>query len=569
MRKYLVIYFLIFIFVAFSSFVYFQNSYNEVIKVISPKEILIDLNKDKNSDEVIVIPSVYTFSTHLDKNKDSIYHLKISKEDSLKMGYLAEEYAKLTLEGKKVKIIGRDVFVNGVNYRDLLINNGFALPYGEKTSAAFESKLNKAKKLKLVILNNKSFKYHRLDCEYGLKSSNFVIMPKTHVPREAVPCKFCLENKSINNKQIKVSKPSSYIQNKDIKMVLSDMTKKTKPDNGCDEKICKFLVNEINSAKESIDFAIYGYVKNLTIENALKDALARGVKIRFVFDSDASNTNYYPDTYYLATIFKDNNFDKTREIMHNKFFIFDNKKVLTGSTNLSNSDMSAFNSNVMILINSAEIASIYKREFEQMYSGKFHNKKAIVAKKNDSNVRVYFSPKDEIIINEVIPLISKAKDYIYIPTFILTHEKLIQNLILAKQRGVNVKIILDSTNQRNLSKIKVLRGSNIPVKTENFAGKLHSKSIVVDDKYLIIGSMNFSISGESRNDENVLIIENEELAKFYKQFFEYLWVKIPDKWLKYTARSESPDSIGSCFDGVDNDFDGNIDLEDEGCKTFR
>ena len=107
------------------------------------------------------------------------------------------------------------------------------------------------------------------------------------------------------------------------------------------------------------------------------------------------------------------------------------------------------------------------------------------------------------------------------------------------------------------------------VKTENYAGKLHSKSIIIDDKYLVIGSMNFSLSGENKNDENVIILENPELAKEYRIFFEYLWKKIPDKWLKMTARAESPDSAGSCSDGIDNDFDGNIDLKDEGCKVKK
>ena len=39
--------------------------------------------------------------------------------------------------------------------------------------------------------------------------------------------------------------------------------------------------------------------------------------------------------------------------------------------------------------------------------------------------------------------------------------------------------------------------------------------------------------------------------------------KIPDIWLTKNAASESHDSLGSCFDGIDNDFDGKIDEVDE------
>jgi len=81
-----------------------------------------------------------------------------------------------------------------------------------------------------------------------------------------------------------------------------------------------------------------------------------------------------------------------------------------------------------------------------------------------------------------------------------------------------------------------------------------------------MGSMNFSNSGENKNDENMLIITNPRLAQSYKNFFNYLWEIIPDRYLKYNPKAESPESIGSCSDGVDNNFNGKIDKEEELCK---
>ena len=113
---------------------------------------------------------------------------------------------------------------------------------------------------------------------------------------------------------------------------------------------------------------------------------------------------------------------------------------------------------------------------------------------------------------------------------------------------------------------KILRENKIPLKTENYAGKLHSKSMIIDDEYIILGSMNFSNSGENKNDENTVVISNAELSKHYKEFFMYLWNKIPDTYLTQNARPESKDSVGSCSDGIDNDFDGLIDSADTSCK---
>ena len=106
--------------------------------------------------------------------------------------------------------------------------------------------------------------------------------------------------------------------------------------------------------------------------------------------------------------------------------------------------------------------------------------------------------------------------------------------------------------------------NGIEVKTENYAGKMHSKTIIIDDKYSIIGSMNFSNNGEKRNDENMLIIEDKEITQFLKSSFLHLWHKIPNKYLTIDPRPESLESFGSCSDGIDNDFDGKIDSKDKG-----
>ena len=80
--------------------------------------------------------------------------------------------------------------------------------------------------------------------------------------------------------------------------------------------------------------------------------------------------------------------------------------------------------------------------------------------------------------------------------------------------------------------------------------------------------MNFSYSGTDKNDENIVIIKNKDFAAAYKNFFLYLWVKIPNKYLKQNASPESPESTGSCSDGVDNNFNGKIDSEEEACKGY-
>ena len=418
--------------------------------------------------------------------------------------------------------------------------------------AAFNKMINSVRKGNYVIYDlDKEIAY---PVSKSINSKNFVIIRKNHLKFKEAP------------KPEKIFK-KNYFEDGNIKIILSDFTTKLKPDRSCDTNLCKEILDNINNSKSSIDIAIYGYSSVPEIEKAIKSAIKRGVKVRLVYDDDGRGENIYPDTGKIATLIKnkmsDKNSKEAKYTMHNKFYIFDKKTVITGSANLSHTDMSGFNTNSVIVINSQRVAEIYTQEFEEMFAGKFHSTKL----SHENSHHIYFSPQDKGLKKAIIPIIKNAKDYIYIPAFVITENQFTEELINAKKRGIDVKIIVDALNASTKhSKHKDLRGSGIQVKAENWAGKMHSKSIIVDDRFVIIGSMNFSNSGENRNDENFVILENPKAAKFYKEFFLYQWAKIPDKWLRHTPRAEGKESIGSCEDGIDNNYDGYTDKDDEACK---
>ena len=456
-------------------------------------------------------------------------------------------------------------------------NTPILIKDGKPTNISeFNRMLTIAKAGQYRICNKKSGKYHLLSCKYGAYSKNYEILPLSEIKNYS-PCSYCCKNtcktssktKSVKKIRKDLPQPAMLFSNQFIKIFLSDHTTRLKPNNSCSSLMCKGLLNEINSASSTIDMAIYGYEKIPVIDAALKNAIKRGVKIRIVYDVDAKGNNYYSGTHSLANVFPDSVSDiGVTGLMHNKFFIFDSKKVITGSANLSASDMSGFNSNSVILINSPSAAQIYEYEFNQMFSSKFHKLKEQVPLHRDlilgdSKLKIYFSPKDNTVNKALIPLINSAQKYIYMPSFLITERDLTEALINAKKRGVDVKIVIDALYGRAKStKHHILRENGIQVKTENYAGKLHSKSMIIDDRYLVIGSMNFSYSGNYVNDENLIVLENRNAAIFYRHFFEYLWSRIYDFWLTHDVAPESKYSIGSLEDGVDNDYDGLVDEKD-------
>lgn len=332
----------------------------------------------------------------------------------------------------------------------------------------------------------------------------------------------------------------------------------------------KELLTLINDSKKEISFAIYGLREQEEILEALLRAKRRGVTIKAVVDSDSHGNNYYRDTHTLYKHFSVVS-DGKSYIMHNKFFIIDRKTIWSGSANISDTGTGGYNANNAITTDDKRVVSLYQEEFDEMFDAKKFSKKKSVRgyehiKTEDSVISVYFSPKSNTYEEGIKELLQNAKEYIFVPIFYLTHKELSHELIRAKKRGVDIKVILDASAAGNkYSMHKTLRGEGIEVKVENFGGKMHCKSMVIDDSTIISGSMNFTKAGESSNDENTLIIKNPKLAVAYKNYFLTLWQKIPKRYLHYDPSPESHESINSCKDGVDNNFDGEVDLKDTKC----
>ncbi len=605
MKNIIITIFLIGILSVFLIFITETEKTKEVLEIYTPTKIGVDIDKNKtiSNDEIFCIDGIESFSLEPNEKFYNTYSKKynLSNSDFIGLGYLAQEFATNTLLHKRVAIKQTDkvtneckfanVEINKIDYKELLSNSGFGITDNSIGNIQnFKTKIEKAKKLHLVILNHHSNKYHTLDCKYGKLAHDTIILPQRQLPKTAKPCNFCHQRKLKNKRVFKYKKdvdifkipnipaPPLISTQGNIALYFTDFTHKLKPDNTCSSSVCKEFVKLANNATESIDIAIFGYEDIPKITNALENAKKRGVKIRFVYDENYNtDKTYYTDNEIIKRLSNFSKSDRSESItssnylMHNKFIIFDDKIVYTGSMNFSKNGLSGYDQNDVAIINSKEIANIYKEEFNQMIAGHFHKEKSKLNTSNrfqigNSIVEVYFSPQDKST-NRIIKLIQSSKKTIYIPTFLITHSGISNELIKAHNRGVDVKIIMDANNvyTRN-SKHQLLRKNGIQLKVENYAGKLHSKTMIIDEKYIVLGSMNFSNSGENKNDENTLIIENPQLAHNYQRFFKYLWEMIPDKYLKYNPKPESKDSIGSCSDGVDNNFNGKIDKQEEFCK---
>jgi phosphatidylserine/phosphatidylglycerophosphate/cardiolipin synthase-like enzyme len=65
--------------------------------------------------------------------------------------------------------------------------------------------------------------------------------------------------------------------------------------------------------------------------------------------------------------------------------------------------------------------------------------------------------------------------------------------------------------------------AGLDVFIDGIEGLMHHKTMIIDERIVITGSYNFSRSAETRNDENLILIYNEEIADFFLQEFQRVY----------------------------------------------
>jgi len=220
-------------------------------------------------------------------------------------------------------------------------------------------------------------------------------------------------------------------------------------------------------------------------------------------------------------------------LMHNKFWIFDGQLVWTGSTNITESGIFKQDNNT-IVIQSPQLAAIYEREFQEMWNGEFGPRstsqlaeQSVVV--NGSPIQVVFTSEDPALADSIIPIVNSATKSIRFLAFSYTDFPLAEAMIKRSQNGVNVAGVFEKVgSDTDAAELKTLSCAQVPVRRDGNGGFMHNKVIVVDERFVITGSLNFSTNAEESNDENVIIIDNPDIAKLYMQDFERVWSMASD-----------------------------------------
>lgn len=281
------------------------------------------------------------------------------------------------------------------------------------------------------------------------------------------------------------------------------------------------LIDKINSAQKSIVLAVYEFnLENVT--QALIAAKDRGVVVQVVYDDEFSDPDHQMTELKQAGIKAVP--DKRSAFMHNKFFVFDNECVWTGSFNISINAAYRNNENALYFC-SKEAAQNYSTEFEEMFAGQFGpsstaNTPFPVFTTQGITIENYFAPEDEVMAQIVSEVLS-AKTSIHFMAFSFTSDSLGGAMLSKMENGVSVIGIFETRGaDSQYSQCAPLLKNSADVTLDGNSRTFHHKVIIIDNQTVILGSFNFSNAANESNDENLLIVHDPSLAQAYEQEFQ-------------------------------------------------
>lgn len=136
----------------------------------------------------------------------------------------------------------------------------------------------------------------------------------------------------------------------------------------------------------------------------------------------------------------------------------------------------------------------------------------------------YFFPNTS---NEfkVANLLRTCKKSIDIAIFALTNKRISASIEDSFRRGIKIRIIADDECAKfRGAEVYRLASIGIPTKTDNNARfHMHHKFAIIDNAVVITGSFNWTSQAVKYNQENILFLENTEIAKEYLTEYDKLW----------------------------------------------
>lgn len=117
---------------------------------------------------------------------------------------------------------------------------------------------------------------------------------------------------------------------------------------------------------------------------------------------------------------------------------------------------------------------------------------------------------DEVIAQDLL----QAQSRVDLVAFDLDAEPIVNALIELERAGKTVRVVTDDENE-DLSSVRRLRRNGTSVITDDRSALMHNKFIVIDERFVWTGSLNYTSNGAYCNNNNAVRFDSPELAENY------------------------------------------------------
>lgn len=332
------------------------------------------------------------------------------------------------------------------------------------------------------------------------------------------------------------------------------------------EEILPMITTAIKGAQKSIQMDLFLLGGNIGLEIAeiLVKKRDEGIDLKLTFDPNLGfNGPTQAEVYKVIQYLQKNKVDfrlyplqlipkVTEGFLKNKFQIDHNKNtVIDGSTFIIGGfnlfDVGVVNRDLMLKIEgpTAKDASdllTYEWLLSDKFTGKIPTKYVYVTKsvpEGDAMVKIVKTAANESTTKEnLINIINSAQKSVYLAVLEFSDMDVVQALVRASKRGVDVKVLMDKkdTNDKyaggvpipsfypNIMPAVELFKNQVPVRWYDPRFKeqeLHMKMCVVDGQKLIAGSTNFTRQAFTTFRETSVLVEGGSAPdKMIKTFME-------------------------------------------------
>lgn len=258
----------------------------------------------------------------------------------------------------------------------------------------------------------------------------------------------------------------------------------------------------IKEAKKSVYISIYSLTDPAIIK-ALKQKSEEGIPVTVVYDAKASSGVDSKLGTAVKGIARNG-----KGLMHLKILVVDGTRSLIGSANFTPTSLRS-HANLVLGFYSEDLAKLLETKIMSLCA---EGKVGAISRRdyqiNDQNVEVWFLPDNPNAIARLKQLIQTANKSIKVGMFTWTRYDLAHEMIDAKNRGINVQIIMDRSSGQGVSAViaDLLYMNGVNVRFSQGSALLHHKFMIIDEDTLVNGSANWTKAAFTQNDDCFIVL---------------------------------------------------------------